>query len=242
MDYELPNDVAQVAMRGLASAVRSGGTLSETQRSMLTAVGKYLLGCDIPPDQLEPISPTELAAAIPEEGLRRRLVHGMVALEIIADPVPPEVVARVQEFAAALQVDDAMLVVARDYSKGAMDLARDDYIRNSYPMEYYTEHAGDSSLHRVADAHRRAGSRSGGAVAGARAVPRRLPGPDGLGLLPDAPASRTRGPKARSIRCSRSTTGCTASPTTARRPWARSRCSRSSPVPSPIPGASATWS
>ena len=147
MDYELPNDVAHVAMRGLASAVRSGGTLSETQRSMLTAVGKYLLGCDIPPDQLEPISPTELAAAIPEEGLRRRLVHGMVALEIVADPVPPEVVARVQEFAAALQVDDAMLVVARDYSKGAMDLARDDYVRNSYPMEYYTEHAGDSSLH-----------------------------------------------------------------------------------------------
>lgn len=186
MDYELPNDVACVAMRGLASAVRSDGTLSETQRSMLTAVGRYLLGCDTPPDQLEPISPAELAAAIPEESLRRRLVHGMVALEIIADPVPPEVVARVQEFAAALQVDEAMLVVARDYSKGAMDLARDDYLRNSYPVEYYTEHAGDRSLHRSPAP---TGGLDPGLATRWHALEQcpRLPGPDGLGLLPAAP-------------------------------------------------------
>jgi hypothetical protein len=42
-----------------------------------------------------------------------------------------------------------MLQVARDYSKGAMDVAQQDYLRNSYVLEYYTKHGNDGSLHRT---------------------------------------------------------------------------------------------
>jgi hypothetical protein len=146
VDYELQSDVAHVMMRGLASAVRDDGNLSETQRRMLSAVGTFLLGCETRPDELAPITPAELAAAITDETLRRRAVHGMVALEIIANPVPPSVQAQVEDFARALDVDEGMLTVARDYSQGAMDLARDDYIRNSYPLEYYAQQAASSGV------------------------------------------------------------------------------------------------
>jgi len=148
MDYGADRDVAEVLMRGLASAVRSDGALSATQASMLSALGAYVIGCDVDPTQLEPISPRQLADAIPEPSLRRRMVHGMVALEIIDDPLPPEVSAQVAAYAEALDVDENMLVVAKDYSQGAMDVARDDYVRNSYPLEYYSRHADDGTLHR----------------------------------------------------------------------------------------------
>lgn len=42
-----------------------------------------------------------------------------------------------------------MLAVARDSSKGALDVARDDYFRNSYVAQYYNEHANDGTLHRT---------------------------------------------------------------------------------------------
>jgi hypothetical protein len=148
MDDVPEQDVAEVMMRGLASAVRSGGALSDTQTSMLSALGTYVIGCDVAPTELEPITPRQLADAFPEPPVRRRLVHGMVALEIVEDPLPPEVSAQVAAFAEALDVDEGMLAVAKDYSQGAMDVARDDFVRNSYPLEYYTHHGDDGTLHR----------------------------------------------------------------------------------------------
>jgi hypothetical protein len=148
MDERPEPEVAELMLRGLASAVRADGALSDTQANMLSALGTYVLGCDVAPAELEPITPRQLGDAFPEPSVRRRLVHGMVALEIIQDPLPPEVSAQVAAFADALDVDETMLAVAKDYSQGAMDLARDDYVRSSYPLEYYGRHANDGTLHR----------------------------------------------------------------------------------------------
>jgi hypothetical protein len=57
MDYRSDGDLAEVIMRGLASAVRSEGALTDTQSNLLGALGKYLIGSDTPPAELEPISP-----------------------------------------------------------------------------------------------------------------------------------------------------------------------------------------
>jgi len=140
-------DVSEIIMRGLASAVRHDGTLSDLQTNLLGALGKYVVGCETPADQLEPITPKELAEALSEETLRRRVVHGMTTLEITANPVTPEVCAQVDAFAAAMHVDEAMLSVARDYSQGAVDVATQDFVRNSYPIGYYTDHGDDGALH-----------------------------------------------------------------------------------------------
>ncbi len=138
-------DQAELVLRGIASAVRDDGQLDATQASVLGAIGKYLLEVDTPVDQLDPVSPNDLAAAITDPTFRRRMVHGMVTLEIVRDPLPPAVAARVEEYAKALQVDDDMLTVARDYSKQAMDQAMTDYVRSSYPAEYLAKHASDGA-------------------------------------------------------------------------------------------------
>jgi len=138
-----PGD-AELVLRGIASAVRGDGTLTDTQTAILGAIGTYLLDVSTPLDELAPVSPEDLAAAITDPTLRRRMVHGMVTLEIVLDPVPPEVAARVEQYARALDVDEGMLTVARDYSQQAMDQAMADYVRNSYPAQYFADHAGDS--------------------------------------------------------------------------------------------------
>ncbi len=126
---------AEIMMRGIASAVRYRGKLSDTQARILGSVGKYLLNCDVDVNELEPIAPSDFADAITDEQLRLRAVHGMVTLEIVANPVPLEVTGQVERFANALSVDEEMLDVAKDYAKGAMDVAIGDLIRNSYVAE-----------------------------------------------------------------------------------------------------------
>jgi hypothetical protein len=141
---------AEAILRGVATAVAGDGGLSPTQARILGAVGTYILGLDPVPgevESLEPLGPAQLADALPDELLRRRAVHAMVALEIIATPVDPAVTARVEAYAAALHVDEGMLAVARDYARDAMDVAMGDLVRNSYIAGYAARHDGELTLH-----------------------------------------------------------------------------------------------
>jgi hypothetical protein len=151
---ELDAHQREAIARGLASAVRHDRELTATQTSLLTAVGDHLLGVKTPVAQLPPISPEELAREITDQETRVRAVHGMVALEIIAQPVIPAVHEQVAAFASALHVDEAMLEVAHDYADQAMDQATQDFLRNSYIAEYYQREspAASSPLdHKVDD-------------------------------------------------------------------------------------------
>ncbi len=139
---------AEAMVRGIASAVGGDTGLTATQAGILGAIGTHVFGVDTPVNDLEPLSASELAAAL-DPVLARGAVRGMVTLEIVADPVPDEVVARVDSYAKALGVDNTMLQVARDYSQGAMDVAQQDYLRSSYVLDYYTQHGNDGSLHRT---------------------------------------------------------------------------------------------
>ena len=98
---ELNPDQAEAIVRGLASAVRHDGALTETQTNLLAAVGRPAAGRRRRRSaQLEPITPAELADGAPGPGAARpNAVHGMVALEIVAQPVPPEVHDQVAAFA-----------------------------------------------------------------------------------------------------------------------------------------------
>jgi hypothetical protein len=139
---------AEAMVRGIASAVGGDDGLSPTQAGVLGAVARYVFGVDTPVDELEPLGAPELAASL-DPVLARGAVRGMVTLEIVADPVTPELASRVERYAEALGVDEGMLAVARDYSLGALDVAQQDFMRNSYVLGYYSEHANDGSLHRA---------------------------------------------------------------------------------------------
>jgi hypothetical protein len=149
---DLDTDQSELMMRGIASAVRYQGTLTATQNSILGAVGKYLLGVELDPSHLEPLDADALADALSDGDLRRRAVNAMTTLEIVADPVPTEVTAQVDRYAEALHVDQGMLVVARDYSKKAMDVAMGDLIRNSYIATYAARQNSAPSAPAVDDA------------------------------------------------------------------------------------------
>lgn len=143
---------AEIIVRGIATAVGADGGLSTTQAAVLHTVGTHLLDVDADPSALDPIGPEDLADALPDEALRRRVVHGMTALEILAQPVSPVVTEQVAAYAQALHIDEAMLEVARDYSQGAMDIAVQDWVRNSYPIAYYSDHGDEPTLHRTVQA------------------------------------------------------------------------------------------
>jgi hypothetical protein len=136
----LADGQGELVLRGLASAVRAGGALAPIQATLLGAVGSALLGVHTPIDELAPITPDELSDAITDHELRVRALHGMVTLEIVADPVSPVVHDQVAAFAQALDVDEAMLDVAGDYAKQAMTQASQDFLRSSYIAEYYSKH------------------------------------------------------------------------------------------------------
>ena len=146
--FEFQPGQGEAMVRGIATAVGGDRGLSPTQAGILDAIGTHVFGVDTPASELEPLSASELAAAL-DPVLARGAVRGMVTLEIVADPVPDEVVARVDSYAKALGVDNTMLQVARDYSQGAMDVAQQDYLRSSYVLDYYTQHGNDGSLHRT---------------------------------------------------------------------------------------------
>ncbi len=139
---------AEAMVRGIASAVGGDEGLTPTQASVLGAISHYIFDLDTPVDQLAPMSAAELAAAL-DPVLARGAVRGMVTLEIVSEPVTPELVARVDDYAKTLGIDENMLQVARDYSQGAMDVAQQDYLRSSYVLDYYTQHGNDGSLHRT---------------------------------------------------------------------------------------------
>jgi hypothetical protein len=139
---------AEAMVRGMASAVGGDTGLTTTQGAVLAAVARSIFGIDHPVDELEPMTPSELAATL-DPMLARGAVRGMVTLEIVSQPVQPDVAARVERYAEALGIDEGMLAVARDYSKGAMDVAQADFLRNSYVLDYYTQHPNDGTLHRT---------------------------------------------------------------------------------------------
>jgi hypothetical protein len=132
---------AELLVRGLASATGTWGERTETQNAVISAVAAHLLGVTTPTAELDPISPDELGSALTDPTMRTRLVHGMVALEIIADPLPQKMNERVERYAGALQIDDGMLAVARDYANGAMSVATGDLLRNSYAIAHATQQA-----------------------------------------------------------------------------------------------------
>ena len=134
---DLDRNQSEAIARGLAAAVRHDGSLTPTQENVLAAVAGVLLDVNTPIEQLALVTPAELADQIPDHDTRVRAVHGMVALEIIAQPVTAQVHDHVAAFASALGVDEAMLVVARDYANNAMEQATQDFLRNSYIAEYY---------------------------------------------------------------------------------------------------------
>jgi hypothetical protein len=129
-----PRDEVELVTRGTVSAIVPEDGLTPLQELLIAALTKSLTGFSISPRDLAPIEPAEFARAMAARNLafRSRVVQNMLLGELILEPIPAAVAARVREFAAELCVDDEMISVAEAYAAGALDVAAADFSRNGY--------------------------------------------------------------------------------------------------------------
>jgi hypothetical protein len=129
---------AQAVAVGLAAAAAHPDGLTDLQRILLEAVTTALTDHPIDLAGAGPVTPDELAALLRRRNLefRTRVVQLMVLAALVLRPLPAEVAARVEAFAAALGVDEGMVAVARRFAAGSLGLAAVDFERNGYTRDW----------------------------------------------------------------------------------------------------------
>jgi hypothetical protein len=140
-----PPDEAEAAViaRGFASAAAPPGGLTDLQRVLIEAICSAMTGHSVSVESYEPMTPTEFAVALSRRDLqfRTRGIQIMVLVALVLRPLPNEVVARIEAFAAELEVRDGMLDVAHSFAAGAFGLAALDFERNGYTSGWRPEDA-----------------------------------------------------------------------------------------------------
>jgi hypothetical protein len=99
--------------RGLLGAADVGAGPTDEQRSVITHLLHGYFGVRADVATLTPLSPAELAACI-DAGDCKRVVDLLIVVEICRHPGDAAQADRVEEYAAALGVDEPFLAVARD--------------------------------------------------------------------------------------------------------------------------------
>lgn len=139
-----PPDADEVALlaNGVFSAIRPASGLSELQQLLITAAFDALTGVR-PDESHEPIDPEPFARELADrnEAFRVRILQTMILGALVLRPLPDEVAERVEAFARAMSVDDAMLSVARRFARGQLGLAAVDFDRNGYTADWAPERA-----------------------------------------------------------------------------------------------------
>ena len=115
MENRRPPDAAEVLAlsRGLLGVVAPDGGLTTLQRLLIEAVVSAMTG--LSPDlSAEPVSPEAFAEvlALRSLGFRTRIVQMVILYVLVLQPVPLDVVDRVERFAREAGVEEGMLSVA----------------------------------------------------------------------------------------------------------------------------------
>lgn len=88
----------------MKSVLLAGGDLTNTHREAMAAIQKHLLHTDFDIDALGPITPEELAAAIPDRALREQIANALVTSTLLNEHVSPRHADAVERYASALGV------------------------------------------------------------------------------------------------------------------------------------------
>ena len=131
-----PPDAAEARLiaGGVAAAVTPVGGLTSLQRVMIEAVTESMTGFVVPVSALPRLGPDEFARALSDrdERFRAHMLRFMLMCALVLNPLPEEVVDRVDLYARALGVENDMLRVAHQFARGSFGLALVDFQRNGY--------------------------------------------------------------------------------------------------------------
>jgi hypothetical protein len=130
-------ELAEPVARGLLGAATVDGGPTDEQLGIIGALLHGYFDVDTDVGSLEPLDPSGLAAAVTDPKARHRVVQLMIVLEFSRHPGSDAMAKQVEDYAAALDVDEKMQVVARDALHAARAELNADYQR--YHEDYDVE-------------------------------------------------------------------------------------------------------
>lgn len=149
---EIHPDLAPYWLGGLLQVASVDGGPTAEQLRILQGLLRGYFGMEGTID-LRPLPPDELAGHITDAGSRERWVQALIVLEFARHPASAQLVSAVESAAAALGIDEPMLLVARRAAAHDHDLLMADWRRfaQTTPVEAaLREHPGAASTHRLA--------------------------------------------------------------------------------------------
>jgi ubiquinone biosynthesis protein Coq4 len=158
---EVHKELAPYWLGGLIEVVSVDGGPTDEQLRIIQGLLRGYFGIESTLE-LVPLPAAELSDIIIDPGSRLRLVQTMIVLQFARHPASEELAAAVEKYAAALGVDEPMMVVARDAAHHSRELLMADWARfaHSTPTEprLVTQSEGEFSARLEALNHCPAGS------------------------------------------------------------------------------------
>jgi hypothetical protein len=130
MPFLLATDDIEAATRALLGAIDVDGGPTDEQLAVLRAVVTHLWERpDLDLSALAPLGASGAAAAVTDPSARRRINELLVTLELCRHPQTAAQVARVEEYAAAMDVGGPHLQIVRDWIDQGAERATEDFDR-----------------------------------------------------------------------------------------------------------------
>ncbi len=129
MELKMPSrQQSYWGLRALKTVALADGSLNASEVGLLEAVQR-MHGTDYQLEQLEPITPAELARALPDPQLRRQLVQGMIVISLIDQEIGAQETDLIEQFAKTLnvsipEVKDLRLLLDKEILHLRLDLVR----------------------------------------------------------------------------------------------------------------------
>src|SRR5262245_22365028 len=110
---------------GVAAAVAAERPLTSLQRVMIEALTESMTGFVVPAVKIPRVGPAEFARVMSarDENFRMRMVQFMLLCALVLNPLPEDVVDRIDQYARELGVTNDMLRVAHRLARGSFGLA-----------------------------------------------------------------------------------------------------------------------
>ncbi|MEA5412963.1 hypothetical protein VB737_14420 [Synechococcus sp. BA-120 BA3] len=124
--------IGRAGLGSLLAIASMDGPPSPIALRTITAIRDHLIRLPIPLEELEPLTPEQLAAAVPEPEWRERILRGMTVLALLEDSPGEAPLARLEATARALAIDDAPVQAFRHVLDHQFNLVRLDIARRSF--------------------------------------------------------------------------------------------------------------
>ena len=127
-------DEVFLTSRAIVTAIAGPNGLTDLQYHIMAANFVAMTNTHVNPDFLEPLGPVEFAEAMRYrvKDYRVRMLQMMLLGAFILNPLPPEIVERIREYAREMSVDDYMIDAALHQALGARDQISMDFQRAGY--------------------------------------------------------------------------------------------------------------